>query len=134
MALRIPHHLLLFTILFLSLLFLFLFHEYYNSTINLHKQIIIGSSSHTINSYSHHHHYHHHHRPSNFITRKVLASKFDFTPFVHHRQQHQRSKSSRGDHHHMQPQSEPSADGNEIDPRYGVEKRRVPTGPNPLHH
>ncbi|CAL8994872.1 unnamed protein product [Prunus brigantina] len=132
MALRIPHHLLLFTILFFSLLFLFLFHEYYNSTINLHKQIIISSSSHTINSYSHHHH--HHHRPSNFITRKVLASKFDFTPFVHHRQQHQRSKSSRGDHHHMQPQSEPSADGNEIDPRYGVEKRRVPTGPNPLHH
>ncbi|BFG16979.1 hypothetical protein CerSpe_032530 [Prunus speciosa] len=133
MALRIPHHLLLFTILFLSLLFLFLFHEYYNSTINLHKQIISSSSSHTINSYSHHHH-HHHQRPSNFITRKVLASKFDFTPFVHHRQQHQRSKSSRGDHHHMQPQSEPSADGNEIDPRYGVEKRRVPTGPNPLHH
>ncbi|CAN6451870.1 unnamed protein product [Victoria cruziana] len=24
--------------------------------------------------------------------------------------------------------------GNEIDPRYGVEKRLVPTGPNPLHH
>ncbi|KDO70113.1 hypothetical protein CISIN_1g039551mg [Citrus sinensis] len=22
----------------------------------------------------------------------------------------------------------------EIDPRYGVEKRLVPTGPNPLHH
>lgn len=27
-----------------------------------------------------------------------------------------------------------SDDGNEIDPRYGVEKRLVPTGPNPLHH
>lgn len=25
-------------------------------------------------------------------------------------------------------------DGSEIDPRYGVEKRLVPTGPNPLHH
>ncbi|KAF3784342.1 CLAVATA3/ESR protein [Nymphaea thermarum] len=24
--------------------------------------------------------------------------------------------------------------GDEIDPRYGVEKRLVPTGPNPLHH
>ncbi|KMZ56145.1 hypothetical protein ZOSMA_99G00760 [Zostera marina] len=24
--------------------------------------------------------------------------------------------------------------GLEIDPRYGVEKRLVPTGPNPLHH
>lgn len=28
----------------------------------------------------------------------------------------------------------PPDDGNEIDPRYGVEKRLVPTGPNPLHH
>jgi len=28
----------------------------------------------------------------------------------------------------------PDPDGSEIDPRYGVEKRRVPTGPNPLHH
>lgn len=27
-----------------------------------------------------------------------------------------------------------SDDGNDIDPRYGVEKRLVPTGPNPLHH
>ncbi|ERN05435.1 hypothetical protein AMTR_s00007p00237640 [Amborella trichopoda] len=25
-------------------------------------------------------------------------------------------------------------EGGEIDPRYGVEKRLVPTGPNPLHH
>eukprot|EP01018_Ginkgo_biloba_P025559 Gb_32525 [translate_table: standard] len=28
----------------------------------------------------------------------------------------------------------PPSDGHEIDPRYGVEKRLVPTGPNPLHH
>ncbi|KAG5608186.1 hypothetical protein H5410_019467 [Solanum commersonii] len=28
--------------------------------------------------------------------------------------------------------AEPS--GSEIDPRYGIEKRRVPSGPNPLHH
>eukprot|EP00250_Pteridium_aquilinum_P008040 c17619_g1_i1 orf=504-938(-) len=26
------------------------------------------------------------------------------------------------------------AEGSEIDPRYGVEKRLVPTGPNPLHN
>ncbi|GFP88731.1 clavata3/esr (cle)-related protein 12 [Phtheirospermum japonicum] len=25
-------------------------------------------------------------------------------------------------------------DGGEIDPRYGVEKRLVPSGPNPLHN
>ncbi|KAK8692693.1 hypothetical protein V6N13_070300 [Hibiscus sabdariffa] len=48
--------------------------------------------------------------------RKLLANKFDFTPFLHHH------------HHHLKHS------GNEIDPRYGVEKRLVPTGPNPLHH
>jgi hypothetical protein len=35
-------------------------------------------------------------------------------------------------HHHPQVHKDPS--DKEIDPRYGVEKRRVPTGPNPLHH
>ncbi|XVF03235.1 hypothetical protein REPUB_Repub04eG0244200 [Reevesia pubescens] len=28
----------------------------------------------------------------------------------------------------------PPSDINEIDPRYGVEKRLVPSGPNPLHN
>ncbi|KAL0420921.1 UNVERIFIED_CONTAM: CLAVATA3/ESR (CLE)-related protein 9 [Sesamum latifolium] len=28
----------------------------------------------------------------------------------------------------------PRDDGDEIDPRYGVEKRLVPSGPNPLHN
>ncbi|KAK3152892.1 hypothetical protein QOZ80_2BG0164980 [Eleusine coracana subsp. coracana] len=28
----------------------------------------------------------------------------------------------------------PSPAGEEVDPLYGVEKRLVPTGPNPLHH
>ncbi|PSR84919.1 CLE13p like [Actinidia chinensis var. chinensis] len=54
------------------------------------------------------------HRPP--ITRK-LATKFDFTPFLKHRHNHHRQKQSP-----------------EMDPRYGVEKRLVPTGPNPLHH
>ena len=78
-------------------------------------------------------------------TRKVLASTFDFTPFLSRQQQQQRHKKPRrssrdvpepgdqaaGDHddHHDENENE-----NEIDPRYGVEKRRVPTGPNPLHH
>ncbi|KAM1299849.1 hypothetical protein ACFX2H_011105 [Malus domestica] len=132
MPLRIPHHLLISTILGLSLLFLFLFHEYFHnyskiSTTNIHKESIRSYSS----SLSHHHQ-----RLPNTISRKVLASKFDFTSFVHPHQQRQRSsKTLPDDHHHMQAQSEPSADDPmEIDPRYGVEKRRVPTGPNPLHH
>jgi hypothetical protein len=44
-----------------------------------------------------------------------------------------------GRHHHQHrapvPQPPPGRDdGEEIDPRYGVSKRRVPTGPNPLHN
>ncbi|CAM0954636.1 unnamed protein product [Alopecurus aequalis] len=44
-----------------------------------------------------------------------------------------------GRHHHQHrvamPQPPPGRDdGDEIDPRYGVSKRRVPTGPNPLHN
>ncbi|XP_073129015.1 CLAVATA3/ESR (CLE)-related protein 10-like [Henckelia pumila] len=34
---------------------------------------------------------------------------------------------------HHQPRPPPSGD-DEIDPRYGVEKRLVPSGPNPLHN
>ncbi|KAJ4713332.1 CLAVATA3/ESR (CLE)-related protein 12-like [Melia azedarach] len=53
--------------------------------------------------------------------RKVLlmATKFDFSPFLHHR--HPRK--------HL-----PQPAGTDVDPRYGAEKRLVPTGPNPLHH
>ncbi|KAL9998118.1 hypothetical protein Hdeb2414_s0004g00123561 [Helianthus debilis subsp. tardiflorus] len=65
-------------------------------------------------------------------TRRALTNRntlapsieFDFTPFIHGHQHHHRHH-----HHHQHP-----AEGSEIDPRYGVEKRRVPTGPNPLHH
>ncbi|KAJ4843971.1 hypothetical protein Tsubulata_040587, partial [Turnera subulata] len=68
------------------------------------------------------------HRPL-IINRKVLASKFDFTPFQKHQHAQDHDKHSKD---HKQKQEE--AAQNEIDPRYGVEKRRVPTGPNPLHH
>ncbi|KAL9438308.1 hypothetical protein AB3S75_024058 [Citrus x aurantiifolia] len=56
--------------------------------------------------------------------RKVLlmASKFDFSPFLRHR------------HHYLKHLPQPAAGSTEMDPRYGVEKRLVPTGPNPLHH
>ncbi|PSR88238.1 CLE13p like [Actinidia chinensis var. chinensis] len=58
------------------------------------------------------------------IIRKSLATKFDFTPFLkHHR------------HNHHNRKNLPDVHGPpEIDPRYGVDKRLVPTGPNPLHH
>ncbi|XXG65440.1 hypothetical protein AAC387_Pa05g3140 [Persea americana] len=52
-------------------------------------------------------------------SRKVLMAKFNFTAF-------NRS------HRQYTPVAKP--DDDEIDPRYGVEKRLVPTGPNPLHH
>lgn len=66
------------------------------------------------------------------ITRKVLASRFDFTPFVKHHQQQQQQQDHMKRLQNMHVKPDP--DGSEIDPRYGVEKRRVPTGPNPLHH
>ncbi|GFP94572.1 clavata3/esr (cle)-related protein 13 [Phtheirospermum japonicum] len=52
--------------------------------------------------------------------RKALASKFDFTPFLKR-------------HHHRQRSNDPPG-RSKIDPRYGEEKRLVPSGPNPLHH
>ncbi|GMI95301.1 hypothetical protein HRI_003199400 [Hibiscus trionum] len=60
--------------------------------------------------------------------RKVLATKFDFSPFL---QKHPRQHRQR---HGYVPITGPEPSVNEIDPRYGVEKRLVPTGPNPLHH
>ncbi|KAK8916696.1 CLAVATA3/ESR (CLE)-related protein 12 [Platanthera zijinensis] len=71
--------------------------------------------------------------------RKLLSTQ------AHHHQHHHHSRRS---HHHRHSRSAPSSadfkpnvtvgagvdDGNEIDPRYGVEKRFVPCGPNPLHH
>ncbi|KAK3225620.1 hypothetical protein Dsin_005482 [Dipteronia sinensis] len=80
---------------------------------SIHKQISV-----------YHHRHHHHTALSN--NRKVLAAKFDFTPFLPHR--HHKH------HHRTHVPERPQPVGNEIDPHYGVEKRLVPTGPNPLHH
>ncbi|KAJ0255751.1 CLAVATA3/ESR [Hirschfeldia incana] len=52
--------------------------------------------------------------------RAFVVSKFDFTPFMDLRQKDHQDASQLG--------------GSDIDPRYGVEKRLVPSGPNPLHH
>ncbi|WVY98531.1 hypothetical protein V8G54_030682 [Vigna mungo] len=105
MALKISQPL---HILLLLSLLLLVFHEFYNLNSNI-------SNNHTAQPTSSHH----------LITgRKFLATKFDFSPFFnHHHKHHQRGVAVRHD---------PS--DTEIDPRYGVEKRRVPTGPNPLHH
>ncbi|KAF8033128.1 hypothetical protein BT93_D1890 [Corymbia citriodora subsp. variegata] len=121
---KLPHA--LFTMLWLSLLLLLLL-EFYKSRShlsNIQHAVGIGtrtgspsssssSSTSTLTSTSTSHH-----RGS--INRKVLASKFDFAPF--------RKRRGKG---HL---PEPPDDGGNVDPRYGVEKRLVPTGPNPLHH
>ncbi|KAK3440414.1 hypothetical protein EUGRSUZ_B00694 [Eucalyptus grandis] len=58
--------------------------------------------------------------------RRALASKYDFTPYLRHRQRHHH-------HRHHQTGHAPVVPG-PPDPFYGAEKRLVPTGPNPLHH
>ncbi|KAB5544724.1 hypothetical protein DKX38_012836 [Salix brachista] len=110
MASKISH------ILWLSLLLLAL-HELrsFRSKINTNSRDQTSSTS--ISSISHH----------PFHNRKALVSKFDFTPFQkHHQQQHENPLPGEDEHK--------KAARSEIDPRYGVEKRLVPTGPNPLHH
>ncbi|XVE91368.1 hypothetical protein REPUB_Repub01dG0003700 [Reevesia pubescens] len=113
MAWKVFH--LLLTILWLSLLLLLL-HEFHNFKFKINSK---HASSITFSSFSH----------NPLISRKVVASKFDFTPFQKHHQVQEQDKQYSPD---MKKQSEPA--DNEIDPRYGVEKRLVPTGPNPLHH
>ncbi|CAI9775165.1 unnamed protein product [Fraxinus pennsylvanica] len=103
MALRIPH--VFFSVLWLFLLLIVLFHEFYGLKY-LKNYETNGSSSSTLL-----------HHP--LIHRKAMATaKFDFSPFLnrHHRK-------------HTPERGPP-----EIDPRYGVDKRLVPSGPNPLHH
>ncbi|KAE9589857.1 hypothetical protein Lalb_Chr21g0313371 [Lupinus albus] len=105
-------HQLLLILLWLTLILL-LFHEYYNLKSNINKKQII-EATHSLHSHQ------------SLVSRKVLASKFDFSPFLKHHHDDDKHQPS------VAVQHNPS--GLEIDPRYGVEKRRVPTGPNPLHH
>ncbi|KAK7343894.1 hypothetical protein VNO77_12996 [Canavalia gladiata] len=102
-------------LLWLSLLLL-IFHEFYNIKFKINKKQITQASHSLLPS----------RRP--FMSRKVLSSKFDFSPFFKHNNHHQHYKHQQGDAVKHDPSN------TEIDPRYGVEKRRVPTGPNPLHH
>ncbi|KAI8539228.1 hypothetical protein RHMOL_Rhmol09G0165300 [Rhododendron molle] len=118
MALKTYSRVLL-TVLWLSLFLLF-FHEQHASN----SSKINGSSTPAASSPSRH-------RP---IARKVLASKFDFTPFINRLRQHHRYHRNHHRKNAPDTRGQPGPAGNEIDPRYGVEKRLVPTGPNPLHH
>ncbi|CAL9043110.1 unnamed protein product [Musa banksii] len=70
------------------------------------------------------------HANTSSIPRKMLLAKLDVAATSHARHHH---------HHHRHNQSQKTSlvdpsGGDEIDPRFGVEKRLVPTGPNPLHH
>ncbi|XP_020593073.1 inactive protein FON2 SPARE1-like [Phalaenopsis equestris] len=74
---------------------------------SIHRKLLHSKDS------SHHHHHHHSH-PSSYhghSTTTLVAAAHEPNPTL-----------ARDD------------TGNEIDPRYGVEKRFVPSGPNPLHH
>ncbi|CAL9239936.1 unnamed protein product [Arabidopsis halleri] len=104
----------LFIVLWLSLFFLLLHHFY---SLNFRRLYSLNAVEPSV-SKQHHRSY-----TIRLVSRKTLSHKFDFTPF------HSRDN-SRHDHRHSGEQY----DGDEIDPRYGVEKRRVPSGPNPLHH
>ncbi|KAL8229012.1 hypothetical protein R6Q57_013912 [Mikania cordata] len=56
-------------------------------------------------------------------SRKMLASEFNFAQYL-----------KRHHHHHHQNSLKTREVDYAIDPRYGIEKRLVPSGPNPLHH
>ncbi|CAN1314378.1 CLAVATA3/ESR (CLE)-related protein 12 [Linum perenne] len=142
MALKVPT-LLFLILLWLSFIFI-IFHELYGFKTYHHnkKHIIISSSSSSIASRRQHDH-HHHPEATNY--RKVLASKFDFTRFrkpatppPHRRHNRHRDHKTNHQHNHKGSPADDHDDqqggSNEIDPRYGVDKRLVPTGPNPLHH
>nr|AMC38499.1 CLE12 [Raphanus sativus] len=104
----------LFIVLWLSFFFLLLHYLY---SFNLHHLYYLNAYEPLMTK-------HHDHRlyTIELVSRKALSQRFDFTPFQH-----------RENNHHHRPSGEKD-DGDEIDPRYGVEKRRVPSGPNPLHH
>uniref|UniRef100_A0A0D9VFF5 FON2 SPARE1 n=1 Tax=Leersia perrieri TaxID=77586 RepID=A0A0D9VFF5_9ORYZ len=77
--------------------------------------------------------------------RKMLLAmaSFDADDDHHHRDRHHGRRHHHRHHHHHRVvhdgwnrQGIPPAagPGEEVDPRFGVQKRLVPTGPNPLHH
>ncbi|KAL7149298.1 hypothetical protein ABFS83_05G030000 [Erythranthe nasuta] len=95
------------------LLILIFFHQFHNFKYLQNSSTVINATSSSSLGY--------HRRQVPLIGRhrKILAGKFDFTPFLKRHRHRKR----------------PPPSGREVvDPLYGVEKRLVPTGPNPLHH
>ncbi|CAO2045663.1 unnamed protein product [Urochloa humidicola] len=83
-------------------------------TVPARKMLLVVTSFDAATSLStDHHHYHHHHCHQ-------------------HHQDHHHHHVDLWNRHGIPPSS--VGKGEEIDPRYGVQKRLVPTGPNPLHH
>ncbi|KAF8045721.1 hypothetical protein N665_4508s0001 [Sinapis alba] len=105
----------LFIVLWLSFFFLLLHHLY---SFNLHHLYSLNANDLSRPNHKDHHSLY----TIGLVSRKALSHRFDFTPFQ-----------PRENNHHYRPSGEKDG-GDEIDPRYGVEKRRVPSGPNPLHH
>ncbi|KAH0938194.1 hypothetical protein HID58_005655 [Brassica napus] len=106
----------IFIVIWLSLFFFLLLHHLY--FFNVHRLYSLNVVEPSVSK----HHDHRLYTISRLVRRKALSHTFDFTPFQHRK----------NNHHH--PRSGEAHGGDEIDPRYGVEKRRVPSGPNPLHH
>ncbi|KAI3953766.1 hypothetical protein MKW98_017590 [Papaver atlanticum] len=81
-------------------------------------------------SYNIHHHHHHHHPHQrhddhhHYVANSHSSSQdklFSLCPQLQRK-------------HNYYTLPPPLQNGDEIDPRYGVAKRLVPTGPNPLHN
>ncbi|KAL4036114.1 hypothetical protein IC575_004838 [Cucumis melo] len=93
---------------------------------------------HQLSTHNHNHHNNTLSKISSFSPNRKLmtSSKFDFTIFLQHLHvdNHPPHHHHRHHHHHHHHRADSPEVGAEIDPRYGVEKRLVPTGPNPLHH
>ncbi|TVU32271.1 hypothetical protein EJB05_23995, partial [Eragrostis curvula] len=89
-----------------------------SSSISLPRKMLLAVTSNfdaapSPTTADHHHHHHHHHR--------------------HHHHEHHRHF-GRWNRRGIPPSLPAGKNGEGVDPRYGVEKRLVPTGPNPLHH
>ncbi|CAH8363820.1 unnamed protein product [Eruca vesicaria subsp. sativa] len=101
-------------VIWLSFFFLLIHHLY---SFNLHHLYSLNADEPSMKKHHDHHLY-----TIGLVSRKALSHRFDFTTFQPR------------EHNHRHRPSGEKDDGDEIDPRYGVEKRRVPSGPNPLHH
>ncbi|KAG2707027.1 hypothetical protein I3843_05G117000 [Carya illinoinensis] len=111
-------------ILIIAFLLLLLFGLASASRISKYPKMPDQASSRNTRNYHYGHHrllYPHHHQPNScgsLSSEKSRSFCFQLQRIHHYR--------------HLTPP--PPLQTDEIDPRYGVEKRLVPSGPNPLHN